>query len=1559
MKYTGERYLSSLDAPETSYEHWHRYLYSTLFCKDKVVLDVACGEGYGSYLLSKYSKKVVGIDIDYDVINFASREYINNNLEFIVGNVNNLPIKGKCLFDLIVSFEAIEHIDEKNQIKLLTEVKRLLKPGGVLIISTPNKSLYTDVLKNKNKFHVKEFYLNEFNDFLKKYFQNVKIMGQKIYSSSYIWNKDKNYGEIVEFELTYKNNRFLPSKNEKRILYAIAVCSDEKLDEIQHSLLLDTSDRLTNIRDECIAKLQNKISKMETHYVAQLFIDTGKGTSEEQSIIKEISGKEEELEFDVSRCEGIEALRFDPLNDMVRLKLEEIVIIDDKNKGHQVHEYKTNCSYERGKYYTFETNDPVISFSIKDIVNAKKVILHLNYILLGNEVSRYLVNLKQDEIARRDEEVRKKEAELSQKDLTISTLKEKVHELEPHYAAQLFIDIGKGISEEQSIINEISGKETELEFDVSRYEGIEALRFDPLNDMVRLKLEEIVIIDDNNKRHQVLDYKTNCFYKRDKYYTFETNDPIISFKVRDIGNAGKVIIRLKYILLGDEVSRYIVKLKHEEIQKRDKEIEQRDGEIRKKESELNQRDSVIMALRDTLKQKIQQIEYLENEIKSLEDRVKRTDEQLLSLKESNHQKDEKIKNLHSDIQLKEKQFNRFLDTWSWKITTPLRKLYSLIPGKNKKNQILKPDEPSKEINVHGDIIEILFDGVIVVGWASSKGGIDKIEIYIDGVLVGNAQYGFPRSDVTTSSPHIKNIRNPGFLFYSALNNKQLSYPELAINIRAVNRDGEKKEIRQSISNVDNRYIEYLNRTSPTGSSLSWMKKNSHRFYLKEHIAIGILVNKTTVVNLSAAIHSIITQVYPGFSIFVFFENDLSESFLKTHDLPVDKIKIYPIHQLYDILTRVEDNFLCLIQSGVILLPGALFEIVKEINIDRNVDLIYADEDRLVNNKRKIPFFKPGWSPELLLSMNYIGHFFVFKKDVFTSMKGLKKLSSSALMYDLLLRIGEMSNNIARIPRVLFSNANDIEFHVEETKTVLEDSLARRHIDGAVLFLTPSNLFRVRKKIVNCPKVSIIISTAKNPGINIKPCLISIIEKSSYKNYEIILIDNSFGEISLNEIKKIVPQNIPLKIINYKKEFNFSTVNNIGARKAEGKYLIFLNDDTEVISPGWIEAMLEHAQAPGIGAVGAKLLYKNKTIQHAGMFLLDHGGGGGHWFKYCTDKDFGFHGLLNTARPCSAVTFACAMVPKQVFDSLDGLDEKLNVECNDVDFCLRAINDGFRIIWTPFARLYHKESITRKSLSNSGQITNADNYKYFRDRWRNVLEKGDPFYNPNLSLDSEIYSLATRPVLIEHHEPDGKPPDWLDNNSISALPQFNPEIDEKILKGFEEFINCPLLVGISPFGKKPIQQWPLDYFSRLVDLLVEEKNANLIVFGEEEEQSTFKKTFHSRKRKERLKFFGGKWFNNQFLSLLKQCHLFIGTRNEYVHTAAQLGIPTLSILAGDILPGESHPLGEKTMSIRIAVDCSPCYKESIEQCPHDLKCLKFLWPQKVIDGVNQLLAISGY
>jgi GT2 family glycosyltransferase len=279
---------------------------------------------------------------------------------------------------------------------------------------------------------------------------------------------------------------------------------------------------------------------------------------------------------------------------------------------------------------------------------------------------------------------------------------------------------------------------------------------------------------------------------------------------------------------------------------------------------------------------------------------------------------------------------------------------------------------------------------------------------------------------------------------------------------------------------------------------------------------------------------------------------------------------------------------------------------------------------------------------------------------------------------------------------------------------------------------------VRRKIIDDPKVSIIIPTAYyDAQRNVLACLRSIAEKSSYWNYEIIIIHNSFGRLSLSEIRRIVPESVPITEIEYNERFNYSTVNNIAARKATGDYFIFLNDDTEVIAPDWIEAMLEHAQRPEVGIVGAKLLYPDNTVQHAGMVLADKGGGARHIFCRFPFESEVHQNFLNVVRNSSVVTFACVMVPKRVYSLVGGLDENLRLECNDTDFCLRVRKAGLLVVWTPFALLYHKEISTRK------ETFVAEDVKFLWSRWEQTLRAGDPYYNPNLAVDCEIPAISKR------------------------------------------------------------------------------------------------------------------------------------------------------------------------------------------------------------------------
>lgn len=586
------------------------------------------------------------------------------------------------------------------------------------------------------------------------------------------------------------------------------------------------------------------------------------------------------------------------------------------------------------------------------------------------------------------------------------------------------------------------------------------------------------------------------------------------------------------------------------------------------------------------------------------------------------------------------------------------------------------------------------DIIEVSGWAISFTVIDRVEIYFDNILLGNASYGRLRSDLHALYPFIKNSLNSGFYFFSVLNKVKHSADNHTLSIKAITKDGRTAELVRSFNEMDF-YQKYLTKITPSMATLGWMKEISEGFLYKPDISLALIVTEETLPFLARSIDSLIDQSYPYWDVTLFYEKEVPQDTIRKLQPLVseNKLRIYSLKEL-DKLHQVKGDFLGFISSGDVLMPNALFEIVKRINIDRGMDVIYADEDTLIDGTRKEYFFKPDWSPDLLLSMNYIGRFFLFRRELFPIIGGLHNGFSPEGMYDLLLRLTEHTEDIGHVPLVLFTKGRKERYSPETGEMVLEEALMRRGIKAEVIPLNSHGTYRVKRQIIGNPRVSIIIPTAyKNPNL-FNACLQSIVEKSTYSNYQIIFIDNSHGRLPFQELKQIIPQSVSLYLIRYEEQFNFSRMNNQAAMKADGDYLLFLNDDTEVIAPEWIEAMLEHAQRPEVGIVGAKLLYGDNSIQHGGIFFTDSGGGARHAFRFSPNNTNGYWGLSGVIRNCSAVTFACVMIPKKVFLELGGLNENLTIECNDTDFCLRAIREGYRIVWTPFALLYHKELTTR-------------------------------------------------------------------------------------------------------------------------------------------------------------------------------------------------------------------------------------------------------------------------
>ena len=425
---------------------------------------------------------------------------------------------------------------------------------------------------------------------------------------------------------------------------------------------------------------------------------------------------------------------------------------------------------------------------------------------------------------------------------------------------------------------------------------------------------------------------------------------------------------------------------------------------------------------------------------------------------------------------------------------------------------------------------------------------------------------------------------------------------------------------------------------------------------------------------------------------------------------------------------------------------ALYENVKLLNLHPEADLIYSDEDKInPKGKRIEPFFKPDWSPDLFLSFNYICHFSVCRKKIIDTMKGFREGFEGSQDYDLLLRITEKTDKIHHIPKVLY-HWRQIEgstavvhkekiTHFENTTKALKEALDRRKISGTVEKGTHFDQFesyRVRRKIQGSPLVSIIIPM-KDMVSFLKRNLKSIEDKTEYKNYEIIVVDNNSQEKETHDYFESIRKKKNIRIIEYKDEFNFSKINNFAVSHAKGDHVLFLNNDIEVTTKGWLTSMLEHSVRKEVGAVGAKLVFPNNTIQHAGT-VLGLGGVAGHSHKHIPVESDGYFGALNTIRNYSAVTAACMLTKKKIFEEVGGFDEiHLSVAFNDVDLCMKMREKGYLVVYTPYATLRHHESTSR------GYDLNPDEIMFMKNKWGKTL-MSDPYYNPNLTFDIEDFRI---------------------------------------------------------------------------------------------------------------------------------------------------------------------------------------------------------------------------
>lgn len=448
---------------------------------------------------------------------------------------------------------------------------------------------------------------------------------------------------------------------------------------------------------------------------------------------------------------------------------------------------------------------------------------------------------------------------------------------------------------------------------------------------------------------------------------------------------------------------------------------------------------------------------------------------------------------------------------------------------------------------------------------------------------------------------------------------------------------------------------------------------------------------------------------------------------------------------------VAGEYLMLCDHDDTLEPDALYEIVKAIN-DTGADVLYTDEDKVSMDGRHYfdPNFKPDFNLFRLRENNYICHIFVVKKSLTDETGLLRSEFDGAQDFDFILRCCEKAQKITHIPKVLYhwrchmdSTAADPSskaYAYEAGRKAVREHYQRLGIDAKVEMTERPGWYRSHVKVQGNPLISVIIPN-KDHTDDLELCLFSMTRKSTYRNYEILIVENNSEKEETFEYYRKLPDRYPkARVLTWEKEFNYSAINNFAAKEAKGEYLLFLNNDVEILTPDWMEEMLQNCQQENVAAVGAKLYYPDDTIQHAGV-VLGLGGIAGHIMCRASKEDPGYFGRMISVQEISAVTAACMMVKKSDFDAVGGLDETFQVAFNDIDLCMKFRAAGKKIIFTPYAELYHYESKSRGLEDTPEKQFRFDKeVKRFQEKWAQQLEMGDPYYSPNLSVTEGDCSL---------------------------------------------------------------------------------------------------------------------------------------------------------------------------------------------------------------------------
>ena len=552
---------------------------------------------------------------------------------------------------------------------------------------------------------------------------------------------------------------------------------------------------------------------------------------------------------------------------------------------------------------------------------------------------------------------------------------------------------------------------------------------------------------------------------------------------------------------------------------------------------------------------------------------------------------------------------------------------------------------------------------------------------------------------------------------------------------------------------------------PTEETLETQRKQ--KFDYSPLISIAVPAYQTPVEFLRQMIESLIVQTYSNWELCIVNaspDNEEMQKVLAEYSAGDSRVRFCNLKENLGIaentnraFAMTKGEFVGLLDHDDLLAPNALYEIVKILQDHPQADALYTDEDKVTTelDEHFQPHLKPDFNLDLLRSNNYICHFFVVQKSIVEKAGGFRKEFDGAQDYDFIFRCTENAGEVLHVPEILYhwrthkastaDNPASKMYAFEAGKRAIEAHLERTGTKGEVSHTQDLGFYRVKYPVQGKPLVSVIIPN-KDEKETLQTCLEMLEKNTGYQNFEIIIVENNSTTDEIFRYYKEISGNRKIHLLRWRKEFNYSAINNFAAAHAKGEYLLFLNNDVKSINPDWLEEMLGVCQRPEVGGVGAKLIYPDNTIQHAGC-VIGMGGIAGHMFVDMPADRTGYLHKASLLQDMSAVTAACLLMKKEVFEQAGGFTEELAVAFNDVDLCLKVRKNGYLIVYDPYAKLYHMESKTRGAEDSKEKVRRFQTeIEYMRCHWIDILKNGDPCYNKNLSLTKWNYSLKPIPGM---------------------------------------------------------------------------------------------------------------------------------------------------------------------------------------------------------------------